>query len=183
MDIGETWQPPSNDLPGLDLHGFAVAPSNPNRLYAFDMQSSGLYRCVDGGVIWESRKLSSGTAMEMLPARERWSIHCRSTRASAAKLPRAWMLARPGKRGPFGTVTSLAIAPTYPSSDLRADTDQCLWRRKADGTWQLPVEPKCASWRLRRARLSLGGSSLSISRETSIVVMMAFRSGQASKED
>src|SRR6266540_83332 len=48
-DAGTTWTDvrPSG-LPGLDIHGFAVDPRNPERLYAA-IAGQGLYRSTDGG--------------------------------------------------------------------------------------------------------------------------------------
>jgi photosystem II stability/assembly factor-like uncharacterized protein len=49
VDGGETWTDvrPSG-LPGLDIHGFAVDPRNPQKLYAA-VAGQGLYRSDDGG--------------------------------------------------------------------------------------------------------------------------------------
>jgi photosystem II stability/assembly factor-like uncharacterized protein len=48
-DDGETWQDVRPDgLPGLDVHGFAVDPRDPQTLYAA-IAGQGLYRSNDGG--------------------------------------------------------------------------------------------------------------------------------------
>jgi photosystem II stability/assembly factor-like uncharacterized protein len=48
-DGGETWQDVRPDgLPGLDVHGFAVDPRDPDTLYAA-IAGQGLYRSTDGG--------------------------------------------------------------------------------------------------------------------------------------
>lgn len=48
-DAGRTWSDVSpSGLPGLDIHGFAADPSNPNTLYAA-VAGQGLYRSRDAG--------------------------------------------------------------------------------------------------------------------------------------
>ncbi|WKN43064.1 VPS10 domain-containing protein [Tunicatimonas pelagia] len=58
MDGGDTWQQLSeeNGLPAGELGriGVAIAPSNPNRVYAkVEAQKNALYRSEDGGFTWE----------------------------------------------------------------------------------------------------------------------------------
>lgn len=52
-DGGKTWQPVSNNLPGLDLHAFAASPQNPGRLYAF-VGGQGLFVSEDGVSSWRA---------------------------------------------------------------------------------------------------------------------------------
>lgn len=52
-DGGATWQPVSHSLPGTDIHGFAVSPEDPDRLYAL-VVGHGAFRSADGGRTWES---------------------------------------------------------------------------------------------------------------------------------
>jgi photosystem II stability/assembly factor-like uncharacterized protein len=54
-DGGDTWQQLTNGLPveGLGRIGLAVAPTNPNRIYAIvDAKAGGLYRSDDAGATW-----------------------------------------------------------------------------------------------------------------------------------
>lgn len=56
-DGGSTWQPLTNGLPdfagGLGRIGIAVAPSDPQRIYALvDAKEGGLYRSEDAGASW-----------------------------------------------------------------------------------------------------------------------------------
>ena len=51
-DGGATWAPVPNDLPGLDLHAFAVDPDNPDRAWAFAV-AHGLFRTENAGRNWE----------------------------------------------------------------------------------------------------------------------------------
>ena len=52
IDGGRTWQPVSHDLPGTDIHGFAMSPDDASRLYAF-VVPYGLFESSDGGQSWE----------------------------------------------------------------------------------------------------------------------------------
>ena len=51
-DGGATWAAVPNDLPGLDLHAFAVDPADANRAWAFAV-GHGLFRTDDAGRHWE----------------------------------------------------------------------------------------------------------------------------------
>ena len=48
MDAGATWRPLDSDLPGLDIHAFAMDPDDPNRLTAF-VVGRGTFQSTDGG--------------------------------------------------------------------------------------------------------------------------------------
>ena len=52
LDGGANWQPVPNNLPGADLHGFAMSPSDPSRLYAFAVDH-GVFLSTDGGQNWQ----------------------------------------------------------------------------------------------------------------------------------
>lgn len=51
-DGGRSWQVVANNLPGLDIHGFAADPQDANRVYAH-VVGFGLFRSDDGGETWE----------------------------------------------------------------------------------------------------------------------------------
>lgn len=51
IDGGRTWKSIEPDLPGLDIHGMAVAPDDANRLYA-NVVRYGFFRSDDGGETW-----------------------------------------------------------------------------------------------------------------------------------
>jgi photosystem II stability/assembly factor-like uncharacterized protein len=51
-DGGVSWQPISHNLPGTDIHGFAVSPDAPNQLYAF-VAGQGGFRSADAGQTWQ----------------------------------------------------------------------------------------------------------------------------------
>lgn len=54
-DGGATWQPVDHNLPGLDLHGFAVDPADAEHAWAF-VASQGLFETTDAGRQWELRQ-------------------------------------------------------------------------------------------------------------------------------
>lgn len=61
-DDGETLTPLSPaDLPGMDIHGFAQAPSDPQVVYAF-VVGHGLFASGDAGETWEPR-----ASIEVIP--------------------------------------------------------------------------------------------------------------------
>jgi len=51
-DGGATWQPVRHNLPGTDIHSFAMSPDDPDRLYAF-VNGGGLFGSLNGGQIWQ----------------------------------------------------------------------------------------------------------------------------------
>jgi len=51
-DGGATWQPVTHNLPGTDIHGFAMSPDDPNRLYAL-VAGQGAFQSTDGGRTWQ----------------------------------------------------------------------------------------------------------------------------------
>ena len=51
-DGGATWAPVAHDLPGTDIHGFAMSRSAPQRLYAF-VVGHGLFTSANGGRSWK----------------------------------------------------------------------------------------------------------------------------------
>lgn len=54
VDGGQTWQSVGSNLPGLDIHGFAVDPDRSDLVYAH-VVGFGLFRSEDAGEIWELR--------------------------------------------------------------------------------------------------------------------------------
>ncbi len=56
-DGGRTWRQVPNNLPGLDIHGFAADPEQPDLVYAH-VVGFGVFRSEDGGETWESRSSS-----------------------------------------------------------------------------------------------------------------------------
>jgi len=54
-DGGASWQPVPNDLPGLDLHAFAVDPADADHAWTF-AAGFGLFETTDAGRHWELRQ-------------------------------------------------------------------------------------------------------------------------------
>jgi len=50
-DAGQTWQPVGTNLPGTDMHGFAVDPQDANHVFAH-VVGSGIFDSQDGGTTW-----------------------------------------------------------------------------------------------------------------------------------
>lgn len=50
-DGGSSWEPVRHNLPGTDIHGFAMSPVDSSRLFAF-VNGFGLFRSDDGGKTW-----------------------------------------------------------------------------------------------------------------------------------
>ena len=51
IDGGQTWADVPNDLPHLDIHGFARDPLNPDHMWAY-LAGGGVYESSDGGHRW-----------------------------------------------------------------------------------------------------------------------------------
>ncbi|MGH2462474.1 MAG: YCF48-related protein [Candidatus Limnocylindria bacterium] len=62
IDGGASWQPVPNDLPGLDLHAFAVDPADPDHAWAFAV-GFGLYESTDAGRHWQQRQPGNWAAL------------------------------------------------------------------------------------------------------------------------
>jgi photosystem II stability/assembly factor-like uncharacterized protein len=145
-DGGESWQSQPNDLPGLDIHGFAAAPSDPNRLYAFEITSTGLYTSADGGAAWEPIALPPGLATGLLPLAVAFDDPLHIYAGVAEQVlesldgGQVWQ----PLDGPGGTLISIATSPDDPAV-LLAGTDQGLWQRNASGAWgRLSLSPEGA---------------------------------------
>lgn len=54
-DGGASWQPVPNDLPGLDLHAYAVDPAEPDHAWTFAV-GFGLFETHDAGRHWQLRQ-------------------------------------------------------------------------------------------------------------------------------
>ncbi|MBA2631392.1 MAG: hypothetical protein H0U86_00060, partial [Chloroflexi bacterium] len=70
VDGGASWQDVPNDLPGLDLHAFAVDPADPEHAWTF-AAGFGLFETVDGGRQWELRQAGNWGALAAYRQEER----------------------------------------------------------------------------------------------------------------
>ena len=142
-DGGQTWDAPSTNLPGLDIHGFTAAPSDPDRLYASEVQTTGFYASVDGGATWEARALPLGMRAGTIPLvvaaddSEHVYAGVGGKIAESRDGGRTWQ-----ESSDLGiAVIGLAIDPTDPSA-LFAATSDGLQKRGSGGTWtKLPITP------------------------------------------
>lgn len=133
LDGGVTWQPVAHDLPGTDIHGFAVSPDDPDRLYAL-VVGQGALRSVDGGRTWSplggglpgdvTAMASSGGAPEVLYASSGRAGVLRSDDGGASWARTSTV---PGSRG----VMALAADPAAQQT-VYAGTEEGL-ARSADG--------------------------------------------------
>lgn len=140
-DGGESWASPQTNLPGLDIHGFAAAPSDGMRLYAFEVSSAGFYTSADGGTSWDSLPLPPGMQTGMLPLAVGHDdplhvfagvgnqvLESRDGGASWTPIP-----------GPGRTVVAVATSPDDPQV-LYAGTLEGLFKRTSGDTWtKMPV--------------------------------------------
>lgn len=58
QDDGQTWSNVQNNLPGLDLHWFAMHPDDPQKLYT-NAVGFGLFSSADGGASWSTWSLET----------------------------------------------------------------------------------------------------------------------------
>lgn len=61
-DAGASWQSVPNDLPGLDLHTFAVDPADADHVWVFAV-GFGLYESTDAGRHWQQRQPGNWAAL------------------------------------------------------------------------------------------------------------------------
>ncbi len=157
-DGGQTWEVPAHNLPALDLHGFAVAPSDPDRIYAFELGTFSLYASSDGGMTWETRTLPPNVNQGMIPlavaAEDPQHLYAGVGGQIWESLDggQSWRQAGPG---PGGMIMALAVSAS--GKGLYAGTDQGIWKLDNSGTWQkLPAEPRDAVLAVAVGRLEGG---------------------------
>jgi photosystem II stability/assembly factor-like uncharacterized protein len=51
-DGGASWQPIAHNLPGTDIHGFAISPENASHLFTFVL-GHGIFESLDAGRTWQ----------------------------------------------------------------------------------------------------------------------------------
>ena len=131
-DGGRTWSDVPNDLPGLDLHAFAVDPADPAHAWTY-VVGSGLFESTDRGRHWEARQAgdwpllavsrSSGTTVLLGVSA--------SGLGSSSDGGRTWQQLR----APSGQIASLAATPD--GSVLIVGTTKGIYRSVDGGTsWQ-----------------------------------------------
>ena len=140
-DGGQTWSSQANNLPDLDIHSFAAAPSDPLRLYAFTVGSGLLFTSDDGGSNWEALVPPEGVEAGRLPVSVTADDPLHLYGAAGSQLAesrdggKSWQL----PDGPGSTILAVAVAPDDDST-IFAGTETGLWKREADGQWtKLPA--------------------------------------------
>jgi len=115
-DAGETWQRVTTNLPGTDIHGFAVDPTDANRVYAF-VVNFGLYTSADGGAIWTELSTAVPPSTYNLAVGEANQLYL------AAGEMGLWHSADSGQTWlPFDNLSGGAVTVVYHSGKLYAAT-------------------------------------------------------------
>jgi photosystem II stability/assembly factor-like uncharacterized protein len=140
-DGGATWRPVEHNLPGTDIHQFALNPDNPDRLTAV-VVGAGAFRSMDGGRTWAklpaqppgdvTALASAGADPETLYVGTAGSGVLRSVDEG-----RSWGAAsgRAAADAAFRTVLALAVDPANRRA-LYAGTDSGLAKSvDAGATW------------------------------------------------
>ncbi len=113
-DGGTSWQPLANTLPDIDIHGFALSPDDPSRLYAC-VAGYGLWRSDDGGRTWHrpGSQLPGDVVALAAAGGSPETLYAGSARSGvlqSADGGRTWApIAALGSRGAF----ALAVDPTH----------------------------------------------------------------------
>lgn len=142
-DGGQTWDAPSTNLPSLDIHGFAAAPSDPDRLYAFEVVTTSFYASADGGATWKARVMPLGERAGMMPIAVAGDDPDHLYAGVAGKIAESsdggqtWQEAS----DPGGMIVGLAVDLTD-SNVLYVTTSEGFKKRGHDGSWTtLPITP------------------------------------------
>jgi photosystem II stability/assembly factor-like uncharacterized protein len=133
-DGGATWNDARPEgLPGLDVHGFAVDPTDPTRIYAA-IAGQGLYRSTDGGDIFKLASRQVGPAVMGLSVTPRGDVY-------AADMQNGLVVSTNGglrwRQALAAQVIGVAVNPSRPSTVLATGIDGIL--RSTDGgtRWQV----------------------------------------------
>ena len=131
-DGGKSWNPVPNDLPGLDLHAFAVDPADPAHAWAYAV-GFGLFESTDRGRHWEARQPGDWPVLTVTQSAGKTVLYAISASGlgSSSDGGRTWQQLKP----PGGQLASVAAAPD--GSVLVAGTTKGI-SRSADGgiSWQ-----------------------------------------------
>ncbi|MBI3969312.1 MAG: hypothetical protein HY329_27020 [Chloroflexi bacterium] len=136
-DGGATWRPVEHNLPSTDIHGFALSPGDPSRLYAF-VVGHGLFQSADSGRTWQG--LSGRPPMDVMglvaAGGNPETLYVSSMRAGVLRSTdggQTWGSAMNGLDS--RAVSALAVDPTSRQT-LFAGGDGGLYRTAdGGGTW------------------------------------------------
>lgn len=140
-DGGQTWQPQPNNLPALDIHGFAAAPTDPDRLYALEVVSGGFYTSADGGSTWEALPLPPGLTTASLPLAVAYDdpLHLFAGVGDQILESRDGGRSWEAMAGPGEDIVAIAAVPNNPGA-LFAGTVQGIARNDPGTGWEkLPL--------------------------------------------
>lgn len=132
-DGGRTWEDVRPDgLPGLDVHGFAIDPQDPDRLYAA-IAGVGLFRSADGGSTFEAVPTEVGGAVMALAV-------TRDGRILAGDMQRGLVLSENGGKtwrvALRVGVMGLAVNPEDGKRVLMAGTEGVSLSENGGRTWR-----------------------------------------------
>ena len=131
-DGGRTWTDVPNDLPGLDLHAFAVDPADPAHAWAYAV-GFGLFESADRGRHWEMRQPGDWPVLTVMRSGGTMVLVGLSAAGlgSSSDSGRTWrQLPAPG-----GQIASLAATPD--GSVLITGTTKGIYRSVDGGrSWQ-----------------------------------------------
>ncbi len=136
-DGGASWHPVAHDLPGTDIHGFAMSPDAPDRLFAFAV-GHGLFRSADGSRTWRRLEGDAPRDVTALAAAggEPETLYVASVRSGVLKTTdggRSFTRAAAGLGA--GPVLSLAVDPAARQT-VYAGLDGGLYKTTDGGrTW------------------------------------------------
>ena len=140
QDGGASWQPLAHDLPGTDIHGFAMSPDDSNHLYAF-VVGWGLFRSPDGGRAWArlSDRLPNDVTALAAAGGHPETLYAGSIRAGGLRSTDGGRTWAPVTSLPSPTVPTLAVDPA-PHRTVYAGTAGGVYKSTDGGeTWsQLP---------------------------------------------
>jgi photosystem II stability/assembly factor-like uncharacterized protein len=136
-DAGTSWQPVEHNLPGTDIHGFAMSPDDPSHLLAL-VAGQGGFQSMDAGRTWQplggqipgdvmALAMGGGTPATIYAA----SMSAGVVRSSDGG--QSWVPARQGTT--VGGVYTLAVSPG-PAQTVYAGGDGGLFQSTDGGiTW------------------------------------------------
>lgn len=138
-DAGFTWKRVRPDLPATDIHGFAAAPDDPNRLYAHVTQL-GLYRSTDGGDTWTREATTLPGDVMTLSAGPGGRVYAGSMQSGVLRSDDGGATFKPTGAGPAAV---MSVAATASDRDVVYAGSQSALLLSTDGgaSWQERAVP------------------------------------------